>query len=246
MKVIISPSKKMNIVDSNINLSTPNFFSETEDLVKELIKYSPYQIEELMHVNEKIAMDTFINYGDFFNATHSSPAIFSYNGLQYKHINPKAFSSEELVRLNNTIYIVSALYGLLKPFDKVFPYRLEMQCKLKIDDKNNMYQFWSDKLYNYLYKDTDIVLNLASKEYSKVISSHVKEYDRFITCDFKTLYKGKFRTLPAMAKILRGEMVRYICKNNINTLNEIKDFSYEGYHYSKEYSNEDIYTFIKI
>lgn len=246
MKVIISPAKKMKIVyDENKKITEPVFYKKAAVLAKKLRKLDPMEIEHIMKVNPKIAMEAFIYYNDFFDFKHEIPAILSYNGLQYTHIKAEDFSDEEAEFANETLRIVSGLYGILKPYDGICPYRLEMQCKLDINGKN-LYKYWSNNIYKELFKDKEEVINLASGEYSKVVSPYLKDKDRFITVDFKCNHKGKIRTLPTEAKTLRGEMSRYIVKNKIKSSKELKDFTYEGYKYSSERSGKDKYIFLKI
>ena len=173
------------------------------------------------------------------------PAILSYNGLQYNHIKAEEFKEEDYDFVNSTIRIISGLYGILKPYDGICPYRLEMQCKLDIDGKN-LYKFWGDSIYKELYKDNEEVINLASKEYSKVITPYLKDEDKFITVDFKCFHKGKIRTIATEAKMLRGEMVKYIIDKKINNSDNLKEFCYNGYNFSEEYSNENNFVFFKI
>lgn len=246
LKVIISPAKKMRVVfDENKTLSLPVFYKEAEFLAKKIKKLSLDEIETIMKVNPKIAMDTFIYYNDFFDFKHEIPAILSYCGLQYTHIKAEEFKDSDFSFINDTVRILSGLYGILKPYDGICPYRLEMQCKLDINGKN-LYKYWSDKIYKELYKEDDIVINLASNEYAKVIKPYLKDKNKFITVDFKTVRKGKIRTIATEAKALRGEMVKYIVKNNIDKAQDLKDFVYEGYKYIKENSYDNNFIFMKV
>ena len=246
MKVIISPAKKMKIAyDEKKEITTPVFFNKAKKLAKIIKKFSPMEIESIMKVNPKIAMETFIYYNDFFDFKHEIPAILSYNGLQYTHIKAEEFKEEDYEFVNSTIRVISGLYGILKPYDGICPYRLEMQCKLDIDGKN-LYKFWADSIYKELYKNNEEVINLASKEYSKVITPYLKDEDKFITIDFKSFHKGKIRTIATEAKMLRGEMVRYIVNKKINNSDKLKEFCYNGYSFSEEYSNENNFVFFKI
>ena len=175
MKVIISPAKKMKIVyDENKKITEPVFYKKAAVLAKKIRKLDPMEIEHIMKVNPKIAMEAFIYYNDFFDFKHEIPAILSYNGLQYTHIKAEDFSDEEAEFANETLRIVSGLYGILKPYDGICPYRLEMQCKLDINGKN-LYKYWSNNIYKELFKDKEEVINLASGEYSKVVSPYLKD-----------------------------------------------------------------------
>jgi len=246
LKVIISPAKKMKVVyDEKIEITEPVFFDKAKVLARKIKEMSPLEIESLMKVNPKIAMETFIYYNDFFDFNHEIPALLSYNGLQYNHIKCEDFSGDEVKFAGETLRILSGLYGMLRPYDGICPYRLEMQCRLDINGKN-LYKYWNNRIYKELFKDNEEVINLASFEYSKVIIPYLKDKDKFITVDFKTVHKGKIRTLPTEAKALRGEMARFIVKNKIEKSEDIKDFTYGGYKYIKENSYENNFVFMKV
>ena len=175
-----------------------------------------------------------------------SPAILTYEGIQYKYMSPDSFSEEEFNYIKSHLKILSGFYGVLNPFDGVVPYRLEMQAKLKVEDSKNLYEFWGDSLYKELRKESNVILNLASKEYSKCIEKYLSDDDVFITCIFGELKEdGKIKVKATEAKMARGLMVRYMASNNITDIEDIKKFADLSFKYSAEHSTDKEFVFIK-
>lgn len=245
MKVIISPAKNMRIVKKEeIILTNPLYIKQAKQLVSILKQNTPYELESLMHINTKLAMETYVDFQNWTEKKQETPALLAYHGLQFKNIDPDTFTKEDFEFASETVRILSGLYGILKAFDQVCPYRLEMQCKLDIDGKN-LYGFWGDSIYKELFQDKEMVINLASKEYSSVVEPYLIPSDRMITCDFKIMKSGKLRTLATEAKMARGQMVRYIIKNHINNPKALKEFSWNDYFFDPLQSLGNKFTFIK-
>ncbi len=173
-----------------------------------------------------------------------TPAVIAYEGLQYQHMAPKVLTTRAHSYLSDHLRILSGFYGVLKPFDGVTPYRLEMQAKLSVNDCKDLYDFWGDRLYHSLVDDDRIILNLASKEYSQCIEKYITPKDRFITIEFGELVEGKVKQKGTISKMARGDMVRFMAENNISDLNGLKDFQELGFAYSKELSSNSKYVFI--
>ena len=204
--------------DDIISESMPCFMEKTEDLCNTLKKYSYDDFKKLLACNDEIAKLNYSRYKDMNLYKNLSPAILSYEGIQYKYMSPNSFSNSEFDYISNHLKILSGFYGILKPFDGIVPYRLEMQTKLAIADKKNLYSFWENSLYKELTKDTNTILNLASKEYSKTIEKYLTKDDIFITCVFGTLIDSKIKVKATEAKMARGLMVRYLAENNITDM----------------------------
>ena len=139
--------------------------------------------------------------------------------------------------------ILSGFYGILKPFDGVTPYRLEMQAKLAVNGHKDLYCFWGRRLYDHLLDADRVVVNLASKEYAKCIEPYLTPQDRFLTVRFVYLTKGKARQKATAAKMAQGEMVRFMAENHICSLERIKEFQGMGFAYAKELSDQTTYVF---
>ena len=154
-------------------------------------------------------------------------------------------TQSELDYVQDHLIILSGFYGMLRPFDGIKPYRLEMETKISVNGYSNLYDFWNEKIANELYKENDVVLNLASNEYSKCVKPYLNEQRKMITCIFAQRTNGKLKTKATEAKMCRGYMVRYMAERNIQDLEEIKKFDYKGYLYSEKDSNESEWVFVK-
>lgn len=246
---IISPAKNMrNIKINNINPKTLGanryFTTETKEIIQVLKSLSPFDIQSLMKVNEKIAFQSYAYFQDFNFQEEGVCGLLAYDGLVFKNIKAEDFSNEDFGFANDHIKILDAFYGIVNPLDEVLPYRLEMQYPIKINDLT-LYKFWNDKIYNKLYSDDNVIVNLASEEYAKVVRKFLKEDDIFIDIDFKVYKNGKLKTLATLAKIARGQMIKYIVENKINNPEDLKNFSFDNYKFSHNLSTSRKFVFIK-
>lgn len=245
MKIIISPAKKMEICNDDIlSESTPCFIEKTQILYEVLRNLSYEDLKLLLSCNDDIALLNFKRYAHMNLKKNLTPAILSYNGIQYKYMAPNVFNNNEFDYLKRHLRILSGFYGILNPFDGVVPYRLEMQAKLKFDNYKNLYNFWGDSIYKELTKNDNIILNLASKEYSKTVEKYLTSKDLFITCIFGTLKDSKIKIKATEAKMARGLMVRYLAENQIENVKKIKNFSELNFSYSEEHSTEKDFVFL--
>lgn len=245
MKIIISPAKKMEICNNDIlSESIPCFIEKTQILYEVLRNLSYEDLKLLLSCNDDIALLNFERYAHMNLKKNLTPAILSYNGIQYKYMAPNVFNNNEFDYLKRHLRILSGFYGILNPFDGVVPYRLEMQAKLKFDNYKNLYNFWGDSIYKELTKNDNIILNLASKEYSKTVEKYLTSKDLFITCIFGTLKDSKIKIKATEAKMARGLMVRYLAENQIENVEKIKNFSELNFSYSEEHSTEKEFVFL--
>lgn len=251
MKIIISPAKKMKEdLDSLPWRELPCFLEKTSVLLKELKSLTPLSLKKLWKCSDSI-LEQNINRLETMHLTKNlTPALLSYEGIQYQYMAPGVFTETQLEYIQNTLRIISGFYGLLKPFDGVRPYRLEMQAKLKTYDGGDLYKFWKDTIYSRLAEEINgdeekAIINLASKEYSKAVSAYLQPGDRFITCSFAEESEGKLTEKGTLCKIARGEMVRFMAENAVTNVNDIKAFDRLGYRYCKDCSSENSYVFVK-
>ena len=248
MKIIISPAKKMNIDDDIFEYrSKPVFFEQAEELMNYMKGLSYDECKTIWKCSDKLAQ---LNYDRVVNMDLNyrlTPALFSYEGIQYQYMGARVLSRDALEYLQDNLRILSGFYGILKPLDGVVPYRLEMQSKFINYKNKDLYEYWDDKIANSLFEETDLIINLASKEYSKCVEKYLKNSPstKFITCVFGEIKGDKVIEKGTLAKMARGEMVRYLAQNNIYDLVELKRFDKLGYKYSQEKSNEKTYVFIK-
>lgn len=246
MNIIISPAKKMNICNDDIvHKSIPCNIEQTNILYNLLKNMSYEELKKLLSCNDDIATLNFERYKSMDLSANLTPSVLAYDGIQYKYMSPNSFTFEEFNYIEKHLKILSGFYGILKPFDGVVPYRLEMQAKLKTNDFKNLYDFWGDILYNELTKDSNVILNLASKEYSKSIEKYLKDDDRFVTCIFGSLKDDKIKVKATEAKMARGLMTRFLAKNNVTDIEDVKDFSDLSFTYSESHSNYNEFVFLK-
>ena len=174
-----------------------------------------------------------------------TPAVLSYEGIQYQYMAPGVFETEQYDFIQEHLRIVSGFYGLLRPFDGVTPYRLEMQAKLAVDGSQDLYAFWGDKLARRLAEETDFVLDLASKEYSRAVEPHLPKNVRLVRCSFGERQGSKIVEKGTMCKMARGQMVRWLAENNVTKAADIRAFHDLGYHYDPAESGENHFVFVK-
>lgn len=237
MKIIISPAKSFK-KNEGIETNGLLFPEKTKILVDKFKKYSMNEMGNLNRTNDKLTEKAYYNYQEFDFENLNNPAIFAYDGLVFKQFNKDDF--DDLDYLNDHVYIISALYGLLKPLTGMADYRLYFD-----NSDINLYEFWADDLYKELYKNDDLIINLASKEYTKTIRPFLKDNDKFISLSFKDDKDGKLRSYTAWMKQARGRMLKEIISKKIEDPEDIKKLVVNGYKYDPYNSREDDYVYIR-
>jgi len=246
MRVIISPAKKMNRdTDSLPWRDLPAFLDQTQILLNKLHSMSDAELQALWKCNDQIAALNIARLRDMNLKSALTPAILAYEGIQYQYMAPGVFTESEFAYIQSRLRILSGFYGVLKPFDGVVPYRLEMQAKLSVSSHKDLYAFWGDSLAREITAGTDCVINLASKEYSLCLSKHLPENLRFITCVFAEEKNGKFVEKATMCKMARGEMVRFMAENNVTDPEALKSFTRLDFTFSPEHSTPTTFTFLR-
>lgn len=245
MRIIISPAKKMNVnTDSMPWRDLPSFLSYTEQLAKILQSMGYDELKKLWKCNDSIAMLNVQRLSNMDLHARLTPALLAYEGIQYQYMAPGVFSDREFDYVQEHLRILSGFYGVLRPFDGVTPYRLEMQAKLKVGEWKDLYAYWGSRVAEKLFLETDCIINLASKEYSLCISRYLPEHVRFITCIFGEEKDGKVIEKGTMCKMARGEMVRYMAQHQITEPEEIKSFDRLGYRFDKKRSDDHTFVFV--
>ena len=246
MRIIISPAKKMKI-DNDVlyHRHMPAFIDKTQELLGYMRGLSYHELKTLWQCNDSIGR---LNYDrirnmDLYN--NLTPAILSFEGIQYQYMAPGVFEYAQLDYIDEHLRILSGFYGVLRPFDGVVPYRLEMQARPKDWKYKSLYEFWASEIAEKLFSESKCILNLASKEYSKCISNYLTEDIKFVTCVFGEMKNGKVVEKGTLVKMARGEMVRFMAENEILNIEDIKGFNRLGYVFKKELSDENNYVFVK-
>lgn len=246
MKIIISPAKKLNDISiSSENKTTIQFSDEAKYLVEQLRSYSVADIKKLMSLSDSLAELNYMRFQKWdLKSKEAIPAIYMFQGDVYKGIKSEDFSEKEMSFAQENLRIISGLYGLLRPLDLIFPYRLEMGTNLKNKHGDNLYEFWGDKLSKALLSNmdkTDVLVNLASNEYSKALKLNDLGV-KVVTPVFKDYKNGKLKVISFFAKKARGEMVNFIIKNNITNPEELVSFDSNGYKFYDKKNGEILFV----
>ena len=238
MKIIFSPSKKMEYKNIDLNFETKEaIFSEKSEILLERIKKMTIdELGKLMKISGEILENTYFNYGNY-DTSKSYPAILFYSGISFSNIHVEKYDHSTLEYLENHLRILSAFYGVLTPFTEIKEYRLDMTMKIQ----ENLYSFWKEKLDESFSKD-EVIINLASGEFSKLLDR--KKYT-FIDFEFRQIYGDEVKNVSTEAKKARGKMVDYIVTNKISDIEKFKDFDYDGYLFNEELSSKNKLFFVK-
>ena len=246
MKILLSPAKKMNVnTDDLAPLGLPVFMEQTEEILRFLQDLSYAAAKKLWVCNDRIAEQNYDRLKSMDLYHRLTPAILSYEGIAYQYMAPVVFESDEFAYVQEHLRILSAFYGVVKPMDGVTPYRLEMQAKAKVAGTKDLYEYWGDKLYREVLDDSHIIINLASKEYSRCIEKYLLPEDIYITCVFGEISGGKIVQKGVYAKMARGEMVRFMAEKQIKDPDEVKKFDRLGYKFRADLSDERTFVFLK-
>ena len=253
MVTLISPSKTLNFDNNNsCNLNTDcRLINHTSELHKILVNFSINDLKDLMNVSDKIAE---LNYNRFkrweepSKSDSSKQAIYAFKGDVYSGLDAESILENKFDFLQENLRIISGFYGLLRPFDKILPYRLEMGIKLSNSRGKNLYEFWGNNITNLLNNDIEdensYVVNLASNEYFKSIKKN-KLKNEIITPIFKEFKNGTYKTIAIYAKKARGLMSRFIIDNKIQKPENLKSFNLERYSFDGDLSDDYNYVFTR-
>jgi len=246
MKIIISPAKKMNRdTDSIPWQDLPAFLDRAEELLRQMRSMDAAQLQALWQCNDQITALNLRRLEEMDLRRDLTPALLAYEGIQYQYMAPGVFTSEEFAYVQRHLRILSGFYGVLRPLDGVVPYRLEMQAKLKVWQAKDLYAYWDKRIAENILDGEELIINLASKEYSLCVSRFLPQGVRFVTCVFGERVNGRIREKGTMCKMARGEMVRYMAEHNIIRAEELAAFDRLGYHYLPDESDEGTMVFCK-
>lgn len=223
--------------------SVPMFLTQSKGIYNVLKSMSIEQLKQLYKANDKITLQNFERIQQYECDQLLTPAIFSYVGIQYKYMAPGVLENSSLMYLQQHLYILSALYGVLRPFDGIITYRLEAQASLMIDNKT-IYQYFNESIATLISKE-DYIINLASDEYYQMIKPNLNTNTKVIHIKFYELVNGKLKTKATDAKMARGRMVQFMANNNVEDIHAIKQFNELHFTFDEALSNETTYIFIK-
>ena len=254
MKIVISPAKALNY-DSGLPTarhSHPCFLEEAVRLNKLLKGKSPKKLSELMGISANLADLNWQRNQDFrmpFTPENARPALYAFNGDVYTGLQAYTIPEEKLERLQDTLRILSGLYGILKPLDLIQPYRLEMGSRLRTRRGETLYAFWGDQVAQVLREDaaaigTDLLLNCASQEYFGAVDLKALKID-VVTPNFFEVRNGTPKMVSFFAKKARGAMARFIVDRKVTSVEGLKDFDYGGYRFAEETDGGSGLTFLR-
>ena len=252
MKLVISPAKSLNY-ESELptGFSSQNcFLNAASSLINLLKKKSTKELSDLMNISSKISAINYERNQQWqlpFNSNNARQAIYAFSGDVYQGLDSYSIPKNKIDMLQDTVRIISGLYGILKPMDLIQPYRLEMGTKFQINKSKNLYEFWRSKVTSFLndeMKQDEILVNLASQEYFKAIDIKVLKA-KLIHIDFKEFKNGNYKTIAIFSKRARGLMTRFIVENNAQTVEDIKVFNLNRYRYDKNLSSENRLVFTR-
>lgn len=254
MKILLSPAKSLDYsreVDTP-ELSIAPFIDEADYLAKKLQKMSKKKLGDLMNLSQQLTDLNYERYQEWEapkkRGEHAKPAITVFTGEVYKGLEVDSMLSDEMLRAQDQVRILSGLYGLLRPLDLMFPYRLEMGTKWSVTpSKKNLYKFWGSRLAEYLNNEMvegEVIINLASNEYFKAIDKKTIK-SRIITPIFKELKGDNYKVVMMYAKHARGAMARDIIQQEYKSVEDLKGYNVDGYSYSEQLSTENEWVFVR-
>ena len=252
MKIVISPAKSLDFETKlPVRKHTEAAFLANAETVHKAVKdKSPKELMELMDISDKLAELNWQRNQDWklpFTTKNARPAVYAFNGDVYIGLDAYTIPPAKVNKLQNSLRILSGLYGLLKPLDLIQPYRLEMGTHLPVGENKNLYEFWKKTITDALneeLKDGELFVNLASQEYFGAVDVKALKVP-VITPEFKDYKDGKLRMVSFFAKKARGMMVRYIIDHNVKTLKGLKGFNYDGYAFDPKLSKGNTLVFTR-
>jgi len=255
MIALIAPAKRLDY-DSDLSVedfSIAEHLKESKKLIKELQKKSPEDLSSLMGLSENLSV---LNFERNMNwqvpkkpSNEVRQAIFAFKGDVYVGLDSETLSKSDIKYAQKNLAILSGLYGLLKPLDLMYPYRLEMGTKMKNENGKNLYEFWGNKIttsINALAKENNSkgIINLASVEYFTSVKTENLDLPVYSPV-FKDFKNGKYKIISFFAKKARGSMARFVIQNKIKNPADLNKFNLDGYKYSKKESSEYSPVFLR-
>lgn len=252
MKILLSPAKLMSLETDGEwqKSSTPKFLSHSENVMNELGKLKPKDLEKLMSISKDLAemnVERYANWKPKPTKKNSLQAALAFQGEVYRGFDAGSLDENAQDYLNQNLFILSGLYGILKPSDRVMLYRLEMGSKLDVKGSKNLYGFWKETLTDFVnskMKKNEPLLNLASNEYAKVLDAKNLKGQK-IDVEFYDYKNGELKQIMVFFKQARGAMAKYCAENNVSTINEVKNFNVNNYGFDAKLSTDEKLVFIR-
>lgn len=252
MLYLISPAKSLDFDTpvGDVPHTLPQFVAQSARLIDVLKKKSPQQIAGLMNLSDALAALNVARYQAWtpeFTAANARQAVLAFDGDVYGGLDARTLKATQLDWAQQHLCILSGLYGVLRPLDRMQPYRLEMGTPLVAGKARNLYQFWGSQIADYLNARlaadrTPVVVNLASQEYFRSVDRKALKA-RVIECVFEEYKAGQYKVISFFAKRARGLMARYAITHKVATPRKLEGFNLEGYAFDAQASQPDRYVF---
>ena len=252
MLAVISPAKSLDFDTrpTTRKASTPAFIDDAAILIAGLTQLAPDDISELMGISQKLGELNCNRYNEWRQDTrHGKQAALAFTGDVYMGLAAWDFDARELTSLQRRVRILSGLYGLLRPLDKIHPYRLEMGTALANERGRDLYAFWGDRITDALNAElaghrNKTLVNLASNEYWQAVNE-IALQAKVLNTRFLDEKNGQYKFISFYAKKARGLMARHIASNRVETVKALKSFNAQGYRYSADHSRDGELTFVR-
>ena len=250
MLFLISPTKTMKQDGKRKPTSIPVFIEKTKIITKVIQQYTQEELQDLMKIKEPLAIQVKRQFESILFDEYGTSAIETYDGLQFKYMNISTLNESDLEYILQHVRILSGFYGIVKPMDSIYPYRLEMQTKMSVDEHKNLYEYWENVIVEEIQKEIknhtcSYVINLASKEYDKAIRKRMSG-ENFIDVIFQVEKKGKRKVEATASKMARGKMIRFAAQHKIERVEQLYEFCEDGYCLDQNLTNQQQIVFYKI
>ncbi len=252
MKVLLSPAKNIDMSKrvATSTVTTPQFISEADYLMNKMRKFSANKLAKMMHLSKELGQLNFdrnqVWQPEVALTEQTAHAIAAFNGEVYRGFDAESLDEKGIAVAQDTVRILSGLYGILRPLDVIYPYRLEMGTSWAVTpSKKNLYQYWDTKIAKAIdAEESEVIVNCASAEYFKAAKLNQLKA-RIVTPVFKDFKNGDYKVIMVFAKQSRGAMARFIVDNEIKDVEEIKAFNVGGYRFDANLSSEDEWVFTR-
>lgn len=256
MLAILSPAKNFQRIpfpDERLMMTKSQFPEKTEQLVMQLQKYFPDELADVMKMSAKLGEENYIRFQNFFHENnHGHAGLLSYKGEAFKGVDVASFTYDDLMYAQNTVRVLSGLYGAVCPLDEIKPYRLEMQTQFKSGHVQNLYDFWQETLTDHILSSVlaspgeKALVNVASQEYTKALDlEKLSGAFPVIHIHFKEQKGNKLRVISMYAKRARGLFVQYMIKNRVEDFSKLQEFQADGYNFRPDLSTKTDYVFTR-
>lgn len=251
MLIVLSPAKRLDFTEAiDAPATSRRFVEETASLAKTTRRLTRADLRKLMSISDKLADLNRERFQAFDPESEDGvQAAFAFAGDVYEGLKARDLDAASLAFAQDHLRILSGFYGLLRPLDRIQPYRLEMGVRLKTRRGSSLYDFWGDRISKQLNEDAQgqadpTLINLASQEYFGAIDAKALKLP-VVTPHFREQKDGESRIISFFAKKARGAMARFAVDERLEKADDLKAFDRDGYRFDKAASTETDWIFIR-